>query len=128
MTTSKKVTKKIDKTKKSTVTTIHKIMATDIFKSVAIVSILLNILFIITILVGGNHSTIYISKGDYRQRAARLEDAQSVFCNKDITDQYIEEAAKNGKQENAKIVVAANCGTGEYGEQVRDLRDNLTNH
>jgi hypothetical protein len=127
MATTKKATSNMQKSKKGTVSTIHKIMATDIFKSVAIVSILLNLLFIITILVGGNHSSIYISKGNYRQRAARLEDAQAVFCKKEVTDQYIEEAAKNGKQENAKIVVAANCGTGEYGEQVRDLRDNLTN-
>jgi hypothetical protein len=126
MAQSKKTQKSTKSTKNGAVAKIHQMMATDMFKSVAIVSLLANAFFIIMILVGGNHSTIYIDKGDYRNRAARLEDAQTSFCKKDITDQYVEEAKKNGKEEDAKVVVAANCGTGEYGEQVRDLKENLT--
>ncbi len=44
--------KKTSTSKSKTIQKIHQLMATDIFKSVAVVSILTNLLFIIFILVG----------------------------------------------------------------------------
>jgi hypothetical protein len=119
--------KKTSSSKSKTVQKIHQLMATDIFKSVAVVSILTNLLFIIFILVGSQYPTVYLSKGNYKQRAARLEQAQKDFCRKDILDQYLQNASAAGNEQNAKISVATICGAGDYGEQVRDLKEQLIN-
>lgn len=119
--------KKTTSSKNNTIQKIHQLMATDIFKSIAVVSILSNILFIIFILVGSQYPTIYLNKGNYKQRAARLEQVQKDFCKKDIIDQYIEDATSKGNEDNAKILVATICGTGDYGGEFRDLKEQLIN-
>ena len=50
--------KKTSTSKSKTIQKIHQLMATDIFKSVAVVSILTNLLFIIFILVGSQQRVI----------------------------------------------------------------------
>jgi ribosomal protein S25 len=119
--------KKTSTSKSKTIQKIHQLMATDIFKSVAVVSILTNLLFIIFILVGSQYPTVYLTKGDYKQRAARLEQAQKDFCRKDIIDEYLQSASTVGNEQNAKVSVATICGAGDYGEQVRDLKEQLIN-
>ena len=119
--------KKTSTSKSKTVQKIHQLMATDIFKSVAVVSILTNLIFVIFILVGSQYPTVYLTKGNYKQRAGRLEQAQKDFCRKDIIDQYLQNAATAGNEQNAKVSVATICGAGDYGEQVRDLKEQLIN-
>lgn len=119
--------KKTSTSKSKTIQKIHQLMATDIFKSAAVVSILANLLFIIFILVGSQYPTVYLTRGNYKQRAARLEQAQKDFCRKDILDQYLQNASTAGNEQNAKISVATICGAGDYGEEVRDLKEQLIN-
>ena len=54
--------KKTSTSKSKTIQKIHQLMATDIFKSVAVVSILTNLLFIIFILVGSQYPTVYLTE------------------------------------------------------------------